>query len=68
MQVAIKWGLGIDTSSRLLFVFTTDPLGHHAVTCKFGGDVVYRHNRLRDTIVQSCHLAGLNTKIEVSSG
>ena len=25
-----------------------DPLGHHAVTCKEGGDVVMRHNALRD--------------------
>ena len=23
-----------------------DPLGHHAVTCKFRGDVVSRHNQL----------------------
>ena len=47
---------------------TLDPLGHHAVTCKFGGYVVFHHNRQRDTFFQSCHLAGLNAKLEVDSG
>ena len=34
-----------------------DPLGHHAVTCRRGGDVVMHHNRLRDVIVDFCHSA-----------
>ena len=44
-----------------------DPLGHHAVICKFGGDVVSQHNQLRDTFVQTCRLAGagLVLKLEV---
>ena len=25
-----------------------DPLGHHALTCKGGGDLIVRHNALRD--------------------
>ena len=31
-----------------------DPLGHHAVTCKRGGDVVSRHNKLSDVLAESC--------------
>ena len=27
---------------------TLDHLGNHAVTCKYYGDVVSRHNRIRD--------------------
>ena len=27
-----------------------DPLGHHCVTCRHGGDVVWRHNLLREAI------------------
>ena len=45
-----------------------DPLGHHTVTCKFGGDVVSRHNQLRDTFVQTCRLAGGSASIEAESG
>ena len=36
-----------------------DPLGHHAVICRRGGDVVMRHNQLRDAIVDFCHSACL---------
>ena len=28
-----------------------DPLGHHAVTCRHGGNVVMHHNRLQDALV-----------------
>ena len=31
-----------------------DPLGHHAITCKLGGDVVSRHNKFRDMCVECC--------------
>ena len=44
-----------------------DPLGHHAVTCRRGGDVVTRHNQLRDVIVDFCHSARLGVKVEVGS-
>ncbi|KAL5494022.1 hypothetical protein EMCRGX_G015291 [Ephydatia muelleri] len=42
-----------------------DPLGHHATTCKRGGDVVYRHNRLRDIVAESCRRAHLSVHLEV---
>ena len=42
-----------------------DPLGHHVVICKGGGDVVLRHNGLRDVFVQFGHRAGLGGQLEV---
>ena len=43
-QVAIKWWLGMDTfhgsQCALCPDKALDPLGHHAITCKRGGDVV----------------------------
>eukprot|EP00731_Ephydatia_muelleri_P019436 Em0012g261a len=45
-----------------------DPLGHHALTCKHGGDVVLRHNSLRNVFVESCHRACLGGQVEVGSG
>ena len=43
-QIAIKWWLGLDLSCGsccpLCPEIALDPLGHHAVTCKRGGDVV----------------------------
>ena len=44
-----------------------DLLGHHAVTCKKGGDVVTRHNRLQDVFVDFCHQAHLGVHVEVGS-
>ena len=41
--------------------------GPPAVTCKKGGDVVTRHNRLRDVFVDFCHLAILGVQVEVGS-
>ena len=42
-QVAIKWWLGLDTSGGSICPLcpgkVLDPLGHHALTCKRGGDV-----------------------------
>ncbi|KAL5494323.1 hypothetical protein EMCRGX_G015630 [Ephydatia muelleri] len=67
-QVAIKWWLGLDTScgsicplcpGRLL-----DPLGHHALTCKGGEGVVTRHNKLCDTLAETCRRAHLSVKVE----
>ncbi|KAL5475538.1 hypothetical protein EMCRGX_G025366 [Ephydatia muelleri] len=42
--------------------------GHHALTCKHGGDVVSRHNRLRDVLLESCRLACLGPQVEAGSG
>ena len=45
-----------------------DPLGHHAITCKHGGDVVSRHNKLRDVFEECCRRANVPTQVEVGSG
>ena len=51
-QTAIKWWLGIDLFSGkkcpCCLTLSLDPLGHHALTCRHNGDVVSRHNRVRD--------------------
>ena len=43
-QASIRWWLGLDTSGGSLcpvcFEKALDPLGHHAITCTHGGDVV----------------------------
>ena len=44
-----------------------DLLGHHAVTCKKGGDVVSRHNQLRDVFVNLCNHAHLGVHVKVGS-
>ena len=44
-----------------------DPLGHHALICKRGGDVVTRHNKLQDTLAETCRRAHLNVKVEAGS-
>eukprot|EP00731_Ephydatia_muelleri_P027925 Em0019g798a len=50
-QTAVRWWLGVGVG-RTVCPFcqdvALDPLGHHAVTCRHGGDVVIRHNHLRD--------------------
>ena len=49
-QVALKWWLGMDTSQNSSCLFcpmhTLDPQGHHALTCKSGGDSIFRHKSL----------------------
>ena len=37
-------------------------------TCGSGGDVIARHNQLRDCIADFCHKACLSTQIEKGSG
>ncbi|KAL5503093.1 hypothetical protein EMCRGX_G009995 [Ephydatia muelleri] len=70
-QVAIKWWLGLDTSEgsqcALCPGSTLDHCGHHAVTCKYGGDVVSRHNRIRDILVETCRWAHIGVKVEVGN-
>ena len=56
-QAAIQWWLGIGVAHGSLCPHcphSLDPLGHHALMCKHGGDVVNRHNRLRDVFAESC--------------
>ena len=70
-QVAVKWWLGLDTSEGSLCALCPDSaldhLGHHAVTCKYGGDVVTRHNMIRDILVETCRRAHIGVKVEVGS-
>ena len=70
-QVAIKWWLGLDLSygscCPLCPKIALDPLGHHAVTCKRGGDVVSRHNKLRDILAESCRRAHLGVQVEMGN-
>ena len=70
-QVAIKWWLGHDVSEgsqcALCPGSTLDHLGHHAVTCKYGGDVVTRHNMIRDILVETCRRAHIGVKVEVGN-
>ena len=67
-QVALKWWLGMDTSQNtrcsLCPSHALDPLGHHA---KSGGDVIVRHNALRDTFWESCKLACIGGQLEAGS-
>ena len=71
-QVAIKWWLGMDVSFDSCCPYCPnhrlDLLGHHALTCKHGGDVVLRHNSLRDVFEEFCHRACLGGQVEVGSG
>ena len=72
-QMAIKWWLGLDTSPgsppcALCPEHPLDPLGHHTLTCKRGGDAVSRHNKLRDVVLQTCHHACFSAKAEAGSG
>eukprot|EP00731_Ephydatia_muelleri_P009839 Em0005g425a len=70
-QVAVKWWLGLDTSNGFLCALcpnnALDPLGHHATTCKEGGDVVTRHNQLRNVLAETCRIAHLSVKVEMGS-
>ena len=43
---------------------TLDPLGHHAVSCRHGGDVFIRHNRLRNIFAEFCCCAHLSVRVE----
>ena len=67
-QVAIKWWLGMVTSQGSQCALcpgnALDPLGHHATTCKRGGDVVVQHNTLRDVLAETCHRAHLGIQVE----
>eukprot|EP00731_Ephydatia_muelleri_P034029 Em0045g14a len=72
-QMAIKWWLGLNTSPgslpcALCPEHPLDPLSHHAVTCKRGGDAISRHNKLRDIVLQTCHRACISAKAEAGSG
>ena len=71
-QVALTWWLGLDTSGGSTCPFcpdtALDPLGHHAATCRHGGNVVSQHNHLCDIFADFCHQAHLSVKVEVGYG
>ena len=67
-QTALKWWLGLDTAEgspcALCPDKMLDPLGHHATTCKRGGDVVFQHNKLRDILAETCRRAHFSVQVE----
>ncbi|KAL5497106.1 hypothetical protein EMCRGX_G013513 [Ephydatia muelleri] len=71
MQWGIKWWLGLPLTPEIgVCAYCPDKAldAHHAVTCKFGGDVVARHNALRNAIFDFCKRALLNPKLEAGAG
>eukprot|EP00731_Ephydatia_muelleri_P003661 Em0001g3661a len=69
-QIAVKWWLGLDTSEGsqcTLCPGGLDHLGHHVVTCKYGGDVVSCHKKIRDILVATCRLAHIGVQVEVGN-
>ena len=59
-RVAVKWWLGLDTSQGSQCAFcpahSLDPIGHHALTCKCGGDVISCHNAIGTLLCTSSTL------------
>eukprot|EP00731_Ephydatia_muelleri_P033452 Em0030g9a len=52
---------------RLLSCKALDPLGHHTTTCTHGGDVVTRHNLLRDVVANLFRQAHMGVTVEAVS-
>ena len=71
-QVALKWWLGIPVvqgqSCTHCPSCVLDDFGHHSLTCKHGGDVVSRHNKLRDVFYDFCQRACLGPRLEMGCG
>ena len=67
-QTAVRWWLGLDTSFASVCPFcpgvALDSLCHHAVSCRHGGDIVIRRNKLRDIIADLCRKAHLSVRVE----
>ena len=55
-------------SLSFLASFALDDFGHHALSCKHGGDVVSRHNKLRDIFSDFCQRACLGPRLEMGCG
>ena len=68
-QTALKWWLGLDTAEgshcALCPEKMLDPFGHHATTCKRGGDVVFCH-KLRDILAETCRRAHFSVQVEAA--
>ncbi|KAL5464029.1 hypothetical protein EMCRGX_G032986 [Ephydatia muelleri] len=71
-QVILKWWLGLPLTREgtpcPLCHHNMDAWEHHMLTCRSGGDVITRHNQLRDYIADFCHKACLSPQIEKGSG
>ena len=71
-RVAVKWWLDLDAPQCSQCAFcpaqSLDPLGHHALTCKCGGDAISRHNALRDTLAHFLHRAHASIEVEAGAG
>ena len=67
-QVAIKWWFDIPVAqgqSCTQCNAALDAYGHHALCCKLGGEVVSRHNKLRDIFNDFRHRACLAPQLEM---
>jgi hypothetical protein len=71
-QVALKWWLGLPVAQGQSCPhcpsFALDDFGHHALSCKHGGDVISRHNKLRDIFLGFCQRACLGPRQEMGCG
>ena len=45
--------------------FALDDFGHHALSCKHGGDVVLRHNKFQDVFLDFCQCVCLGPHLEM---
>ncbi|KAL5515687.1 hypothetical protein EMCRGX_G000889 [Ephydatia muelleri] len=70
LHASIRWWLGLDTSGGSLCSSqkALDPLGHHATTCTHGGDIVTRHNLLRDVVANLLRQAHMGVTVEAGYG
>ena len=63
-HTALRWWLGLDTSNWTMCPFcpdiALDSLGHHAVTCKHGGDLIICHNHLHIVVTNFYRRAHLS--------
>ena len=74
-ELDLHWSSLVDSIFLLFRVTITlnknnnnnNNLGHHAVTCKYSGDVVTRHNMIRDILVETCRRAHIGVKVEVGN-
>ena len=68
----MKWWLGLplstDADACSHCSQALDIHGYHVLICRSGGDVVTRHNRLRDCFADFCRKACLAPEIERGSG
>ena len=65
---SLKFRLGVDLmageSHCSLCKQVMDSRGHHAVACNCGGDIVTRHNDLRNTVYREARKAGFKPELE----